>query len=230
IDVRRHELGRLRGATGELVWRQKLSGDAAGPVAAGSRILVTTRKGGVMAFETATGQIAASAQLPQGAEVAPAVRQSRVYQLGQHSTLFVLDANSLACTETVYLGHRAGELLVPPMAVLDQLLVMRSPANDYSEIHVLGPDAKTKRLTTFGKPQRLKGRIVTPLAVSAARVAAVTDMGQVAIYEVDPAGASEHLRLVASLDASETSPREVYCELERNRLWVASHRSELFDV
>jgi len=144
--------------------------------------------------------------------------------------LFVLDSGSLACSETLYLGHRAGEVLVPPVTVLDQLLVVRSPADDYSEIQVLGPDAKTKRLTTFGKPHRLKGRIVTPLAVSAARVAAVTDLGQVAIYDVDPAGATEHLRQVVGLDATESAPRDIYCELERNRLWIANHRSEMFEV
>jgi hypothetical protein len=114
--------------------------------------------------------------------------------------------------------------------VLDQLLVIRSPANDYSEIQILGPDAKTKRLATFGKPQRLKGRVVTPLAVSAARVAAVTDLGQVAIYEVDAAGASEHLRQIVGLDATESSPRDIYCDLRQNQLWVANHRSEMFEV
>src|SRR5205823_6407939 len=137
-------------------------------------------------------------------------------QLGEHSTLFVLDAGSLACTETIYLGHRAGEMLVPPVTVLDQLLVIRSPADDYSEIQVLGPDAK-KRLMTFGKPQRLKGRIVTSPAVSASRVSVVTDLGQVVVYEVDPAGAPEHLRQLVSLDATESSPREIYCELQQNR-------------
>jgi outer membrane protein assembly factor BamB len=221
---------RVKGSNGELLWRQKLSGDAAGPVVAGSRIIVTTRKGSVIAVEAATGQIAASAQLPQATEVAAAVRQSRIYQLGEHSTLFVLDANSLACTETVYLGHRAGEILVPPVAVLDQLLVVKSPADDYSEIQVLSPDATTKRLAPFGKPQRLKGRVVTPLSASAARVAAITDLGQVAIYEVDPAGAPERLRLIAGLANSETTPRHAFCELDRTRLWVASHRREMFEV
>ncbi len=228
IDSRQHELMRLKGTTGELVWRQKLRGDAVGPVATGNRLLVTLLEGSVIAFDAATGKVAASALLPQRAEVAPAVRQSRIYQLGEHSTLFVLDAGSLACTQTFYLGHRAGEVLVPPVAVLDQLLVIRSPADDYSEIQVLGPDAK-KQLASFGKPHRLKGRIVTPLAVSAARAAAVSDLGQVAVYEVDPAG-SDHLRQLVGLDATESSPREIYCELEQNRLWLANHRSEMFEV
>jgi outer membrane protein assembly factor BamB len=230
IDDRRHELLRVKGGTGELVWRQALDADAAGPVIAGNRIFVTTRKGRLLAVETATGEVAATAELPQGADIAPAVRQSRIYQLGEHSTLFVLDASSLACTETVYLGHRAGELFVPPVAVLDQVLIVTSPADDYSEIQVLSPDPKTKRLAPFGRSQRLKGRVVTPLAVSGARVAAITDLGQVAVDDIDPAGAKEHWRLVAGLDASETVPRRGYCELERNQLWVASHRRTLYEV
>ncbi|MBW8886103.1 MAG: PQQ-binding-like beta-propeller repeat protein, partial [Planctomycetia bacterium] len=57
IEGRRHELLRLKGATGELVWRQKLSGEALGPVLAGNRILVTTHQGSVTAFEVSTGQV-----------------------------------------------------------------------------------------------------------------------------------------------------------------------------
>src|SRR5262249_35249557 len=49
VDAQRHELVRLKGSSGELVWRQKLNGDAYGPVAAGNRILVTTHHGLVMA-------------------------------------------------------------------------------------------------------------------------------------------------------------------------------------
>src|SRR5439155_15592000 len=110
------------------------------------------------------------------------------------------------------------------------VLVVESPGDDYSQIQVLSPDPKTKRLAPFGKPQRFKGRIMTPLAVSGARVAAITDLGQVAVYEVDPANPLEHLRLVAGVDASETSPQPAFCELERNRLWTARRRRTLFDV
>jgi len=230
IDAQRHELVRVKGSSGELIWRQLLSGDAEGPVLSGKSAFVTTRKGSVLALDVATGEITAAAQLPQGVVVAPAVRQSRVYQLGENSTLFVLDAATLACSETVYLGQQAGELFVPPAAVLDQLLVVTSPADDYSEILVLSPDAKSKKLVPFGRAQRLKGRIVTPLAVSAARVAALTDLGQVAVYDVDPAGAKEHLRPVAGVDATESEPRQAFLGLDRNRLWVAGRRKTMFDV
>jgi outer membrane protein assembly factor BamB len=231
IDNRRHELMRLQGANGQLVWRRSLDGNAFGPVLADGKILASTRKGSLLAIDAASGELRAAAQLPQGVMVAPAARQSRVCQLGEHSTLFVFDANSLACTETVYLGHQAGEILVPPLAVLDQVLVVKSPADDYTEIHVLSPDAKTKRLAALNRPKRLKGRVVTPLSVLGARVAAITDLGQVAVYDVDSANEAEHLRFIAGLDATETTPRRAYCEFTKsNRLWVASHRRTLFDV
>ncbi len=231
VDARRHELLRLKGTTGQLVWRHLLGGPAFGPVIAGGHVLVSTRKGSLMSIDAATGEITRAVQLPQGVTVAPAARQSRVYQLGEHSTLFVLDANSLACTETFYLGHQAGEILVPPLAVLDQVLVITSPADDFSEIHVLSPDPKTKRLAALDRPKRLKGRVVTPPAVTGARVAVVTDLGQVAVYDVDSANEAEHLRFIAGLDVTESSPRRAYCEFTRNnRLWVASHRRTLFDV
>jgi hypothetical protein len=141
----------------------------------------------------------------------------RLFQIGEHSTLFVLDAATLACTETVYLGHKAGAMLTPPRAVLDQLLVVESPADDLSTIRVLGPDAKTKRLKAVGRTFRLKGRVVQPLAVSRNRVAAVTDLGQIAVYEVDPSNAQEPVRQIAGLDASERTPQPVYCALDANR-------------
>jgi outer membrane protein assembly factor BamB len=230
IDGRRRELVRLKGTSGELVWRQPLSDGAAGPVVSGSRIYLTTRKGRIVAVEAATGELAAAAQLPQGAAVAPAVRQTRLYQLGEHSTLFVLDANSLACTETVYLGHQAGEIFVPPVAVLDQLLVVESPADDFSQIRVLSPDPQTKRLAIHGRPQRLKGRIMTPLAVSGIRVAAITDLSQVAVFEVDSSGTQDRLRLIAGLDASEKTPLTTFCALKSDQLWIASRRRSLFQV
>lgn len=230
IDGQRQELVRIEGATGKLIWRQKLNAEALGPVLAGKQLFVTTHRGLVTAIDAATGEIQASAQLSQGATVAPAVRQGKLYQLGEHSTLFVLDAGTLACSETVYLGHQAGELFVPPVTVLDQVLVITSPADDFSEVRVLSPDAKTKRLAPFGHSQRLKGRIIAPLVVSAARVAAMTDLGQVTVYEIDSAGAQEHIRSIAGLDASEPTPRHGYCELDRNRLWVAGHRRTMFDV
>jgi outer membrane protein assembly factor BamB len=171
--------------------------------------------------------------LPQGAVVGPTLRQSRLFQLGEHSTLFVLNADSLACTETVYLGHKAGAVLVPPVAALEQLIFVESPADDYSLLQALATDPKTKRWTPAGQPRRLKGRVLTPPAVSGSCVAVTTDLGQVGVYQIEPANA-EPLRQIASVAATETTPLVTFAELERNRernrLWTAGRRRTMYEV
>ena len=161
VDGRDHQLLRLAGATVALVWRQPLGETFATPVVDGERVLVTTRTGRLLEIAAGTGEIAREAKLPQGAlmPISIDVRQKRLLQLGEHSTLFVLNGQTLEGVETFYLGHRAGAIFVPPVSVLDHVLVPESPGDDATLIHVLAPDDKTKRLVEIGRPFRLRGRV-----------------------------------------------------------------------
>ncbi|HZN32915.1 MAG TPA: PQQ-binding-like beta-propeller repeat protein, partial [Pirellulaceae bacterium] len=232
VDSRSRELLRVGGATGQLVWRQALNDSATPPLVLGERVVVTTRGGRVIALEAATGNVLHAAQLPQQASVAPGVGgQSRLYQLGEHSTLFVLNADTLECTETVYLGHKAGAVFVPPVSVFGMVLFVESPADDYSLVHVLAPDAKTKRLAAVGRPFRLSGRVLAPPALKGrGRVAVVTDLGQIAVYEADAANAQQPVRLLAGQQASETAPLMLHLAFDGNRLWTAGKRCVSLEV
>jgi outer membrane protein assembly factor BamB len=235
IDGRRQELLRLASVDGKLIWRQALREAIAGYTLLDNQVIVTTRGGRVLQIDAASGKIARAAQLPQGATVAAAVdarpgRPARLLQLGEHSTLFALAADSLACTETVYLAHKKGAILVPPVAVFDHVLVCESPADDYSLITVLSLDEKTKRLTAVGRPFRLKGRVVTPLSTSGRRAAAMTDLGQIAVYEVDPGSGREAVRLIAGIEASESAPLIPFYAFSGNRFWTATRRRTLLEV
>jgi outer membrane protein assembly factor BamB len=232
VDARNHELVRVRGATGQLVWRQALGESASGPVLAGRYVIVTTRKGKIFQVEAASGNIVRTAQLPQGATIAPAYdsRASRLFQLGEHSTLFVLSAETLACSDTIYLGHKAGSIFIPPVAAADFVLVCESPADDHSLIRILGMDSKTKAWAEIGRAVRRKGRVVTPLAVSGRRMAVITDLGQLAVYEIDSASPQQPLRLIAGVEGGETTPLAQYVAQSGNQLWVAGRRCVLFEV
>ena len=232
VDAQRQELVRLDGVTGKLLWRQPLGDAAVGMVVTGEKVIATARGGRVMQLDAASGEILRAAQLPQGATVGPAydARQDRVLQPGEHSTLFVLAADTLACIETVYLGHKAGSLYVPAASALDQVLIAESPADDYSVIRVLAADPKTRRLAPSARAFRLKGRIVTPLVSGGRRIAAMTDLGQVAVYEVDPANAAEPVRLVAGSEATESVPLVPYYTLAGNRLWTGTRRRTMLEI
>lgn len=232
VDGRGQQLLRLAGATGELLWRQPIGESFGSPVISEDRIYVTTRRGRLLDIAAAGGEISREAQLPQGATMPLSVnvRQKRLAQLGEHSTLFLLSSETLAGVESHYLGHKTGAIFVPPVTVLDHILVPESPGDDYTLIHVLAVDEKTKRLAEVGRPFRLRGRVVTPLAVSKRRVAAVTDLGQVAVYEVDASNKQQPVRPIGSLEAGERPAVTAWCALEDNRLWTASKRCTLLEV
>jgi hypothetical protein len=186
----------------------------------------------VLEISAASGEIARQAQLPQGATMPVTVdgRQKRLLQLGEHSTLFVLSGETLAGMQTFYLGHKTGDIFVPPVAVLDHVLLPESPADDYTLLHVLGTDAKTSRLVEIGRPFRLRGRVLTPLAVSKKRVAVLTDLGQVVVYEVDGANREQPVRQIGAQQAGERTAVTAWCLLEDNRLWTTGKRCTLLEV
>jgi outer membrane protein assembly factor BamB len=232
VDGRDHQLLRLNGITGAVVWRQPIGEPFATPVVDGERALVTTRQGRLLEIALASGEIAREAKLPQGATMPVAVdaRQKRLLQLGEHSTLFVLNSQTLAGVETFYLGHRSGAIFVPPVSVLDHVLVPESPGDDATLIHVIAADEKSKRLVEIGRPFRLRGRVLTPLAVSKRRVAALTDLGQVAVLEVDGTNKQQPVRQIASVEAAEKPAITPWYALDDNRLWAAGNRCVLLEV
>ena len=77
---------------------------------------------------------------------------------------YVLNGQTLAGAETFYLGHRSGAIFVPPVSVLDHVLVPESPGDDATLIHVLAPDAKSKRLVEIGRIGSLAVNDSTKLA------------------------------------------------------------------
>jgi outer membrane protein assembly factor BamB len=231
-DSREHVLLRLAAATGLVAWRQTLAEPFFAPTITGERILVTTASGRVCQLDAANGELVRFAQLPQGATVPTAVDEAsgRLIQLGEHSTLFVLSGESLACTETYYLGHRAGSILVPPAAVLEHLIVAESPADDHTLVHVLAPAGEQRRLQRIGQPFRLKGRVVVPPVVVGRRVILVTDQGQVAVYEVSPTNKAQPVRPLAGIAATGGTPSFNFYTADTNRLWMAGKGCVMYEI
>lgn len=228
LDQRRREVVRLHGSSGRLVWRQPLDQTPLGMAVGGGRLLVATTPGRVLTFELASGRLVRQAQLPQRVGSAPVLAGGRLCVLGEHATLFVLDPDSLHCRQTVFLGHRPGAVLVPPCELADLVLVGESVSDEVSLLTILGPTAGGS-LDVLGRPLRLKGRIVTPLAVSGMRVVVATDRGQLVVYERDASG-HEPLRPVAHLETSVAAPQRVWTHLARNWVWTSADRPALFEL
>jgi TolA-binding protein len=232
-DSRAHDLYRLEAATGNIRWRTPIGELFHRPTLADDKVLVATAAGSLIELDAATGASARRLAMPQKLNVPPAydggASGPRFYQLGEHSTLFSINA-SLACEETYYLGHKAGAILVPPVAVLGHVLVLESPADDHSLLHVLVRDPKDKKLHEIGTPQRLRGRVVTPIGVAGKRVTIVTDLGEVNAYEIDASIKDKPLQPVGKIEASESVPTLLYQATDGSNLWLAGRRCTMFVI
>ena len=232
IDAVRQQLLRVQAANGKLVWRLPLGQPFSPPVLSAENAYVTTADGRLVEIDLVSGQSQRQVQLPQQPTVSPAYdsRKLRLFQLGKHSTLFVLDASRLNCTETYYLGHKAGSIFVPPTVVLDHVLVTESPGDNFSLIHALAFDAESKKLKQAVSPIRLTGRVVVPLQVDRNRVVAVTDQGQVAVIQVDPANKERPVRLMDSGAPTGSRAALTYFALSPGRVFVTGERAASLEI
>lgn len=237
VDAPRNELMRLEAASGNIRWRQKF--DAAFdayPVVAGGKILVATQGGKLYTINTATGESPSYIQFPQELTVAPAVdeRRSLVYQVAEHSNLFVVSLTDGACREVFYLGHGRGSVSTAPVVIDDFLLVV---VNDGAYDSVLKLFAvQTKRAD---KPQpwlklvqqiRLGGHVKTSPLIDGRRVLVSTAAGVVRVYEISATNVKIPMREIAdtAIDGGENLIR--FPLLRRGRFWIADTRLTKYDI
>ena len=232
VDSRKHELYRLNSVTGKLVWKVAVGKPFTAPAVGDEKIYVTTSDGKVLEIDAKTGNSEQQAQLPQKPGVGTAVDSARgkLYQPGLHSTLFVLRTDDLQCTQTLYLGHKPGAIVVPPVAVLDHLLVVENPSDDFALVRMFAPQAGGKGLVPLPDPLRLKGRVVVPMAVEGKRVVIVTDLGHVAVLQVDPSNKSRPIRQVGGSDAIERSPVLAYYAIDKGMIFVGGKQLTGYEI
>ena len=238
VDAARGEVIRLKADTGEVVWRLPLKEPLLEPVVRGSRIFLATRSGQVLDVEAETGRARHGMLIPQPLPVPPspskppgAGKPGRVYQIADHSNLYVLDDSTLECQEVYYLGHKAGTIAIPPIALLGFVFVPENAGEDYCDLHVLATDADGLKLKPALKPFRLKGRLVSPPCVAGGRIILVTDLGEVRILEVNTANVKQPvIDAVEPVVASLKTPLIGHLAFDASRLWVANDRLMKYDI
>jgi hypothetical protein len=230
-DSRTHELFRVEAATGNVRWRLPIGEAFHQPTFAEDKLIVATAAGKLLEVNLADGNVARQLVLPQKLTVPPAydTKNARLFQLGEHSTLFVINS-SLACEETYYVGHKTGAILVPPILALEHLLMVESPGDDYSLLHVIARDPEKKKLHEVERTLRMKGRVVTPLGVAGRRISIVTDLAEVNSFEIDPAIKDKPLQPVGKIEASEAVPSLLYQATDGGRLWLAGRRCTMYEI
>lgn len=231
-DARHQEVLRLASETGNLVWRTPIGEPFAEPVVKDAQILVATRGGRLLALDAETGDATHCVKLPQPLSVGPGVSEAgHLYQVAEHSNVYVLDEATLECKDVYYLGHKPGTVAAAPVLALGHLFVIENNGAAHSDLHVLATDANGLAPRPAIKPIRLRGRVEAPLALVGARVFVVTDLGEIHVYEVNPANAKAPVTdAVEPIVASYKSPITGYPAFDAGRLWVGDQRFTKYDV
>ena len=236
VATGRNEVLRLQGVTGDVVWRHAIGEPFdAHPVIAGDTIFVATPSGKVILIGTGTGASTGYIQLPQPLGVASAVdeRRALLYQVADHTNLFVLSWTDGVCESVLCLGHELGSITTAPVLVGDYLLVA---INDGARDTVMQVLAIRKENSDPAEPWlkpvqqiRLDGHIQTPPLTDGRRLLVVTSRGDVRILELS-GDAKAPLREVAKTTIRGADNLIRFALIQGGQFWVADTQLAAYDI
>ena len=231
VDSRRNELTRVRSQDGELVWRAQVE-EPFHPTFNHERLVLATETGKLMELNLDTGQIDRYAKLPQTLEVGPAFDATRpvFFQVGEHSTIYIVDSNTLECGEVYYLGHQAGTVRTTPTMAVGMLFVVENYREDECRIHVLRstPDGKAPKRAM--DPIRIKGNIVVPPIVDRRRILFVSDIRGIHLFQVEPSADPPVQSMVAGVPTSNNKRVHSIPFIYESHLFVADNRLAKYEL
>jgi outer membrane protein assembly factor BamB len=223
---------RLAAADGTVLWETKLDGRIVSPSIDADDIFVAMQSGEVFCLDAITGQTRWGKKLPQAVDVGiggSAARKKR-YVLGNHSNLYVLSQAGGQCDEVVYVGHNPSSIAVPPIWVANQLVIFENDGSDYSSMRVFTTNDQGLDLKQTQNPITFRGHVVIEPQVEGARIAVATNLGEVAIMDVDPNNAKDKVTKLISLTENETIPKNTWPLMVGTDLWLASTRLLYYQV
>jgi len=222
----RHDVLRVEATTGRLRWRHPV-GDRfdAHPAPAGKSVLVATRSGRVVPIDLESGASPGYLHLPQSLRVAPCVDVSRsnLYQLADHSNLFVLNLGEPGVKQVVYLGHDTGSVTAPPVIISRFLIVAENNRAEDATLRVLTlEDSQNTPAFTQLQTVRLRGRVDTAPVAQGLRLLTVTDQGNLYVFEASASDLKNPLVLIGEGKAAGDEPVRERSTLARYLLLLGS--------
>lgn len=233
VDAQRNEVLRVERRTGALRWRYAVGEQFdAHPVLARDHVWVATRQGKLVRIELETGNSPGYVDLPQGMRVGPAFdsRGQTCFQLGEHSNLFSLSAQTFQCQEVLYLGHEPEGVHVPPLVVSPYIFVAVDEGAHDSLLHVLIADENGAQIRQAQSPITLAGHLLSPLEAAGRTLVAATDRGALYSFEINPPDPGPPLVKVADTPAEDRAPLVRFPLLKDTQLWVAGLGVTKYDV
>ena len=221
-DALHHEMVRLSGDSGKVLWRLPFDSAIMQPVVEGEQAFVAERAGKLHIIDLTSGQSTGYVQFGQKLAVPPTIdsRKHLLYIPGVHSSLYTISTGDYSCLGVYFLGHSADSIAVPVVKILNKVIVAANTGISTSELSVLS-------LSETGVPQalevekRLSGTVDTPLLVEGRRLVVLTSLGQISAYEVSSETGDAALSRIAERDPEGDSSIARFGLLHDGNVWVA---------
>ena len=229
------KMRRLASQDGSLVWEAKFAGRIIEPSIDGDDIFVTTTGGDFFCLDAGTGQARWGKKIPQAIDVAlgGATDRKKKYLLGNHSNLYVISRASGKCDEVEYVGHAPSSIAVPPIWIQNQLILFENRGDegaDYCSMRVYQTNDEGLDIKPSQKPIRFRGHVVVSPQVDRRRIAVVTNLGEVAVVEVDALNPKDKVFKQVNMVENEMVPKLTWPLMIGNDLLLASTRLSLYQV
>lgn len=231
VDAHHGELQRLNNKTGALVWRLPCPKPISTPLVFGNKAYVTCGVDGnssLLSVQLADGQIAAAAQFPVGCSVAPNVvpERNELIQAGIHSSVYVLDANTLTCKSVFSPGHARGSAAVPAFEVAGTVMLAENNGRDAATLHAFAPSGDD--WIRAGMPIKVRGQIKNRPSTDGRRALVVSELGELRVLDV-PIDTQEP-KTLANSAAGNQSLGSSFGLLERSRIFVANNTLSRYEL
>jgi outer membrane protein assembly factor BamB len=231
-DSQTHEVLRCAADTGNEIWRSKIDEPFFEPICDRSSVVVVAPSGRLSSLDMESGDAKWATQFPQPLETGPGIEQrlGTIYQPGNHSNIYVLDAKSGECSESYYLGHEMGTVSTPPVPLMGHLFVIENATPTYANVHVLRFDEQGKSLKRAQNPFRLIGNVRVSPIIEGRQLIVLTDRGQVQVLDIEPTSEKEQVTLAAELPPFYEQPTEAEMAVGRTSMWITGTRIGQFEL
>ncbi len=225
-------LRRMAASSGETKWNLSFKQKIYQPQPDRNLLFVTDASGRVTCVDSESGQTRWCKQLPQSLScgVSSGTEKKSIFVPGDSSNLYTISRRDGSCSHVFYTGHEPGTMVVPPLALLNRLLLFENIGPGYSQIRILALNAEETEVTASQDSIRLRGHILVPPQVEGRRAVVVTDLGEISVFEIETVNGEQRLVKMAGLVASETNSKISWPLLVGNDLWVAANQLTKYQV
>ena len=246
VDEGRYELVRVDTLTGEQKWRLPVGGPLTQPqvyngmlycnihvkVAATADDTDGGFVGAMLVVDMETGNVQNRTVFPMQTHVGAGFDDENgiIYQIGDHSNLYAISAESGKCIGVYFQGHQRDSIVVPAIYAVGYVILVEN-GQARSTLAILKHDGKG----TFSLGQEsktLSGLVTMAPQVFSRRFMVATNLGEIHVYDVDPNVPNPQgpLSIMATIPGTYSDPIREYSLAGEGVLFMAGRRLVKYEV